>query len=106
MSAMGARPAPAPVRPAAPRRPAPRRDTTSERRRRERHFARRRRDLLEDAGVATLLAIVLLVATAGLGIVALIMLLVGATLVASKVAPRMLARRRARTARGGRRPLR
>lgn len=71
----------------------------SERRRRERHFARRRRDLLEDAGIAAFLAIVLIASTAGLGVVALIMLVVGAALAASVLVPRVRARRRARAAR-------
>jgi hypothetical protein len=48
-----------------------------ERRRRERHFARRRRDLVQDVLLGLLLAIVMLSLTAGLAVVALIEVMVG-----------------------------
>jgi hypothetical protein len=74
----------------APVRKAPR---STERRRREQHFRRRRRDLLADAVLALLLAIVLMSLTAGLGILLLMVLPVGAGLVAYRVIQRRLARR-------------
>ena len=54
-----------------------------ERRRREQHFRRRRRDLLEDFGVAIIVTIVALILTAGLGVLALIEIPVGAAVIAS-----------------------
>jgi Flp pilus assembly protein TadB len=75
-----------------------------ERRRRERHFARRRRDLLEDVGVAFVLTLILITATAGLGVIALLELPLSAALVASVLIPRV--RRRRRAALPGARPAR
>jgi Flp pilus assembly protein TadB len=46
----------------------------AERRRREQHFRLRRRDLLVDAALGLLLAVVLLAETAGLGVLALLVL--------------------------------
>jgi hypothetical protein len=66
----------------------------AERRRRQRHFARRRRDLLEDAGIALLLTLTLLVLTAGLGVVALLELPMAGILAASVVIPRIRRHRR------------
>lgn len=62
------------VRPA-PDRPAPSRPPgvpATERRRRERHYRLRRRDLLQDLGAGLLLTALLLLLTAGLGVLALL----------------------------------
>ncbi len=72
-------------------------------RRRERHFRRRRRDLLEDAGFALVVTITLLTVTAGLGILALIEVPIAAALVTSVLAERAIKRRRGRDRRGARR---
>jgi hypothetical protein len=79
-----------------PGRPAPDRPRarTAEARRRERHFRRRRRDLLADAALGLLLAIVLLSATAGLGVLLLLVMPLAAGLVALSIVERRLARRR------------
>jgi hypothetical protein len=74
-----------------------------ERRRRERHFRARRRDVLVDTGVALVLSLALLTLTAGLGVVALIVVPLAAALVASNVLMRLLSRRRATVARAPRR---
>ncbi len=76
--ARSARPVPAPDRAAA------------DRRRRARHYQLRRRDLVEDLAAGLLLAIMLFVVTAGLGIVALLEF----PLVAMLLAPSVIARRR------------
>ena len=68
----------------------------SEHRRRERHFRRRRRDLLEDALLGLVLAIVLISLTAGLGVLALIVLPVGLALIAAPVMVRLWRWRKAR----------
>jgi 4-hydroxybenzoate polyprenyltransferase len=70
--------------------------TRAERRRRERHFARRRRDLLEDMGLAVVFSLILITLTAGLGVIALLELPVSAALVASVLIPRIRRRRRNR----------
>jgi len=75
----------------------------AERRRRERHFRRRRRDLLEDAAIALIVVIVLLSVTAGLGVLALLELPIGGSLVACSIAERRLRARRKPRARHGRR---
>jgi hypothetical protein len=64
------------------------RTPVGERRRRERHFRRRRRDLLEDTGIALLLAIILVSVTAGLGVLALLELPVVLALLGSGLAAR------------------
>jgi Flp pilus assembly protein TadB len=74
----------------APVRTAPR---STERRRREQHFRRRRRDLLTDAILALVLAIVLTSLTAGLGILLLVVVPMAAGLVAYRVVQHRLARR-------------
>jgi len=66
-----------------------------ERRRRQRHFARRRRDLLEDAGVALTVSLVLVVFTAGLGVLALLMMLLVAVIAGLAIAQRVITSRRA-----------
>jgi hypothetical protein len=89
-------PAPARRPPAAParltREPADARRL--ERRRRERHFRRRRRDLLEDTGLALAVATVLFIVTAGLGVLALLELPIAALLLLSGIAERLRRRRR------------
>ncbi|HET9102795.1 MAG TPA: hypothetical protein VFN55_05525 [Solirubrobacteraceae bacterium] len=91
------------------RRPAPepagvaRRRASAERRRRERHFARRRRDLLQDAAAALIASVLLLCVTAGLGVLALLMLAVSAVLIGSLLGERIIRRRRERA---GARPTR
>ena len=62
--------------------------TRHERRRREQHLRRRRRDLLEDFGMAVVLVLVALTWTAGLGVIALIEIPVGAAVIASLVLER------------------
>jgi Flp pilus assembly protein TadB len=74
----------------------------AQRRRRQRHFARRRRDLLEDMGFALILTVLLAIFTAGLGVIALLEIPLGAALVASVLVPRVR-RRRAAQAPGRRR---
>jgi hypothetical protein len=75
------------------------RSRTAERRRRERHFRRRRRDLVEDLGLGLLLAIVIISVTAGLGVVAMLEIPLGAAVIGSIVAERVRRRRRPRPAR-------
>jgi hypothetical protein len=76
--------------------PAARRVTpaTIERRRCERHLRRRRRDLLEDLAGAVLLMALALVFTAGLGVIALLDIVVVGVLVGSVVVGRWLRARR------------
>lgn len=69
---------------------------TVERRRRERHFRRRRRDLLEDTGIGLVLTFFLLSTTAGLGVLALIEVLLAAAIIASMFTERAVKRRRGR----------
>lgn len=74
-----------------------------ERRRRELHLRRLRRDLLEDFGIAIVLMILVLVITAGLGVVALLEIPVAGAVVASYVLERRRrVKRRARRADGRR----
>lgn len=83
------------VRPA-PHRQAPSRPPrvlAADRRRRERHYRLRRRDLLEDLGAGLLVTVLLLMVTAGLGVLALLDLALLVLLVVSGV----VERRRRRT---------
>ncbi|MGO9961216.1 MAG: hypothetical protein ACLP50_35445 [Solirubrobacteraceae bacterium] len=72
--------------------PAPRLSPAARRegRRRRQLIRRRRRDLLQDAGVAVALTVLTLIATAGLGVVALLSLAAGVVLVATLAAERFL----------------
>ena len=77
------------------------------RRRRAEHFRRRRRDLLVDAVLALVLAIILISLTAGLGILLLLVVPMAAGLIAERVIRHRRARRPAgspRRSRGPRRP--
>jgi hypothetical protein len=65
----------------------------AERQRRERHLRRLRRDLLEDVAMAIGLMIVILSVTAGLGVVALLEIPVGAAVLASFLVERRIRRR-------------
>jgi hypothetical protein len=65
-----------------------------ERRWRERHLRRRRRDLLADVAIAIVLMIVILIWTAGLGVIALIEIPVGGLIIGSFVFERRMRRRR------------
>jgi hypothetical protein len=65
-----------------------------ERRRRERHWRALRRDLVQDMTVALLLMLLALLLTAGLGVMALLELPVGAAVVGSFIAERARAKRR------------
>jgi len=76
-------------------RSATRRRVSAERRRRQRHFARRRRDLIEDAGVALAVSLALVVFTAGLGVLALLMVALVALIAGSAIAKRVITSRRA-----------
>lgn len=91
-------------RPHSPRTTAQRRRTTSERRRRERHFRRRRRDLLEDAVLGFVLAIVLIGVTAGLGVLALVVVPAGLALIVWVVVVRVRRWRGVRSGPGLRSP--
>jgi hypothetical protein len=82
-------------------RSAARRRVSAERRRRQRHFARRRRDLTEDGAVALVISLALIVLTAGLGVLALFMMLLATLIAGSVIVPRAIARRRARTSTRG-----
>jgi predicted anti-sigma-YlaC factor YlaD len=91
LRAQGAEPA---RRPASARTPGSARTQTrarasAERRRRQRHFARRRRDLLEDTALALLVTVVLLTVTAGLGVIALLEIPMAVTLLATILIPRV-----------------
>jgi hypothetical protein len=70
---------------------------SAQRRRRQRHFARRRRDLIEDGAVALVVSLALIVFTAGLGVVALFMVLLVGLTAASVIVPWAIRRRRARS---------
>ena len=76
-------------------RPQPSR-TALDRRRRSQHFARRRRDLLEDTAAALLLTLLTVTLTAGLGVVVLIELPVALALIVSYLLDRRRHRRRSR----------
>jgi hypothetical protein len=67
---------------------APARAARLERRRREQHLRRRRRDLLEDVGIAIVLMIVALIWAAGLAVIALIEIPIGAAVIGSLVLER------------------
>jgi hypothetical protein len=60
-----------------------------DRRRRSQHFARRRRDLLEDAVAAFLITLLAITLTAGLGVIALIEIPVSLALVGSHLLGRL-----------------
>jgi hypothetical protein len=75
------------------------RAAATERRARERHLRRRRRDLLEDAAVALVVTIFALIVSAGLGVIALLEVPVGAIVLASLLIERRRRGRRARAAR-------
>jgi hypothetical protein len=94
-SQAAARVRPAPHRPAASRPPGA---LATERRRRERHYRLRRRDLLGDVGAGLLVTVLLLVLTAGLGVLALLDLALLGLLVASAVVERRRSRRANRDA--------
>jgi hypothetical protein len=100
-----AEPAPVvrPERPVRTARPAPTPGTSAaaRRRRRARHYRLRRRDLVEDLGAGLLLAVLLFLATAGLGVLALLEIPLVGILVAAGVLDR---RRRSRRFRGRPRP--
>ena len=93
-------PAPKPD-PLPPRRSA---SPSVERRRRARHYRLRRRDLVEDLGAGLLGAILLLVLTAGLGMLALLDLALVGGLVVSGVIARRRRRRNGRSAHAKWRP--
>jgi Flp pilus assembly protein TadB len=76
---------------------------SSERRRRRRHLQQLRRDLLVDGGLALVLTVLVLSATAGLGVVALLEVPIGAAVLLSFVLERR-ARRRSRSTRRYRSP--
>jgi hypothetical protein len=59
-----------------------------------RHIRRRRRDLLEDVAAAIVLAIAVLIVTAGLGVVALLAVPTAGALLASLIAERVIRARR------------
>ncbi|MDQ6778357.1 MAG: hypothetical protein M3071_19535 [Actinomycetota bacterium] len=65
-----------------------------ERRRRVMHFRRRRRDLLEDCGVALVLMIFAIILTPGLGMLALLEIPVALAVIGSVVAERRIRQRR------------
>jgi hypothetical protein len=73
---------------------APPQRRAAERARRLRHVRRRRRDLLEDAVLAFVLAITLFTLTAGLGVVALLAGALSAVVIGSFIWERRRARRR------------
>jgi hypothetical protein len=85
---------PAPARDASRNRQSPR-AVSAQRRRRQRHFARRRRDLIQDASAALVIAVFLISVTAGLGVLALLEIPLVGALIASLIAERVIARRRA-----------
>jgi hypothetical protein len=62
--------------------------TPAQRRRRERHFRLRRRDLLFDTIAGAALSVLLISLTAGLGVLALIVVPAGAILLATRLAGR------------------
>jgi Flp pilus assembly protein TadB len=69
------------------------RTRATERRRRERHYRWRRRDLLQDSGLALAITIVLIAETAGLGVLALLIVALAGGLIGSTVAGRVRRRR-------------
>jgi Flp pilus assembly protein TadB len=83
-------------------RPSPSR-RSNELRRRRRHLQQLRRDLLVDAGLALILTVLVLSATAGLGVVALLEVPLGAGVLLSFLLERR-ARRRSRSTRRYRSP--
>jgi hypothetical protein len=72
------------------------RSARTERHRRAQHFRRRRRDLLEDLAMAVVLAAIVIIATAGLGVVAIIDIGVAVGLVGTLLAEREFRKRRGR----------
>jgi hypothetical protein len=76
-------------------RSAARQRVSAERRRRQRHYARRRRDLIEDGAIALVVSLALIVFTAGLGVLALFMVLLVGLIAGSVIAPWAIRRRRA-----------
>ncbi|MGI8428517.1 MAG: hypothetical protein ACR2OB_04265 [Solirubrobacteraceae bacterium] len=60
-----------------------------ERRRRQQHFRGRRRDLLQDVAIGILLTTIVLTYAAGLGVVALLEVLVAGTMIGSALARRV-----------------
>lgn len=95
---------PPPPRPARPPKPRPHAATPAraadqaaklERRRRIKHLRRRRRDLLQDITIALLLAVLGLILTPGLGILAVIEIPVALALIGSLILERKLRNRRA-----------
>jgi Flp pilus assembly protein TadB len=84
-----------PYAPQSSARPQPTRSALH-RRRRAQHFARRRRDLLEDIAAALLVTLLAITLTAGLGVVVLIELPVALALVSSYLVDRRRHRRRSR----------
>lgn len=77
-----------------PGRADPSRARRPEARRRTRLIRRRRLDLLQDAALALLLASIVLIETAGLGVVALLSAFTALALIASLVVERRLAQKR------------
>jgi hypothetical protein len=80
-----------------------------ERRRRTSHFRRRRRDLLADAALAIVLMVLALILTPGLGVLAIIEILVALALIGTMLGERRIRKRRpgvSRTASGAKRGLR
>lgn len=65
-----------------------------ERRRRVQHLRRRRRDLLEDVAMAVVLTIVVMILTAGLGVVAIIEVPVAVAVLGSVLMEREIRKRR------------
>ncbi len=105
-AAARARPAAEPSRPSRPlraSRPSRRPRATADRRRRERHYRLRRRDLVQDLGAGLLVAVLLFMLTAGLGVLALIDFALIGLLIASGVIGRRRRRRAGQSARTGRR---
>ena len=70
--------------------------TALERRRRSQHFARLRRDVLEDTGAALLVTLLTITFTSGLGVIALIELPLALALIVSYLLERRTHRRRGR----------
>lgn len=97
---MSARPAHRIAPPPWPSAPVQSRQQALERRRRERHFARRRRDFLEDLVAALALTIFAISVTAGLAVIALFAVPLTLLLIVSYVLDRRARRRGGRRARG------
>lgn len=83
-----------PSRPSRASRPSRRPRATADRRRRERHYRLRRRDLVQDLGAGLLVAVLLFMLTAGLGVLALIDFALIGLLIGSGVIGRRRRRRR------------